>query len=427
MITTEKRKNKKQNNQRGSILIAGVIVLSAMVILVLPFLFYQSSHLHLVEKTYKSISALSLAEAGVERAIWEFNHGDISTWDGDNSLRTMTVASFQAAGGNVIGDIDISVQDPEGENPTIEATGKVLLTDSTEISKTIRVVLEKEEDPLFNFGMFGDQGVELHSNSMIDSYDSRIGFYGGDNVNWNGHVGANATYYGCIELKSNAKLYGNAVSGPGSDPNQVIVVSGNAYIYGEKEALSSEKEFNSISPPQGLPFRGSYILESNNQDTISESGEYTSFKLKSNSEVTINADVTLYVTGEFSLYSNSEFKIAEGVSVTLYLGGSFEQRSNTKINSLAKDPTKLIIFGLDSFSGEMEWKSNTEFYGGVYVPRAEVELHSNSRFYGSVVAQSVELESNARIHYDEALADLDISTGGGDYSFTVKSWREKPN
>jgi hypothetical protein len=84
-----------------------------------------------------------------------------------------------------------------------------------------------------------------------------------------------------------------------------------------------------------------------------------------------------------------------------------------------------MIFGTDSFTGEMEWNSNSDFWGAVYVPKADVRFRSNSDFYGSIVGKSFDLASNARIHYDEALADLEIDIEGQDITYSVKSWQEK--
>jgi hypothetical protein len=44
-----------------------------MVIVALPFVFKFSSQFRTTERSYKSLAALNLAEAGVERAIWELN------------------------------------------------------------------------------------------------------------------------------------------------------------------------------------------------------------------------------------------------------------------------------------------------------------------------------------------------------------------
>ncbi len=168
---------------------------------------------------------------------------------------------------------------------------------------------------------------------------------------------------------------------------------------------------------------GSYFLGSNDSDTISQSGEYASFRLDSNAKVTITADVTLYITGEFSMKSNTELETDDGIKVTIYLGGSFEQNSNTEINNLSEDPTSLLILGTDTFNGEMEWNSNSQFWGSVYVPKADVHFNSNADYYGSISAKSFDCDSNARIHYDLALAAL-VLDGTDGTPLTVKSWQE---
>ena len=410
-------------------MIIAVMVMTFLLLLPVPFLFQLSNNNRLTEKSDKSTAAISLAEAGIERAIWELNHGDISNWEGDSDLRTMIISNFQASSENIIGDIEIRVENPEGESPVVESTGRVPYTGSLIVARTARVVLIEESrgpPPIFDYGVFGEDGVELSPNAVVDSYDSRDGDYGGLNKGEEGHTGTNAIDFGCIYLNSNAEIHGNALSGPKSNPDEVILTESNAKVYGIKLALFSLKKMPSISPPEGLPFRGSYYLDSIHRDTISESGEYTSFRLRENAKVTITADVVLYISGDFSMKSNTELEIEEDITVTIYLGGSFEQQSNTKINNLSKDPAKLVMLGTDSFDGGMEWRSNSSFWGAVYVPRAEVDFSSEADFHGSIVAKFLHLSSKAKIHFDKALAGLEVAAaGGGESSYSVKSWQEK--
>jgi hypothetical protein len=428
MNNTRIKNIKKQQENQGFILATSVIVVLLMLLLAGPFLFQLSSDNRNSKRSSKSLVALSLAEAGVERAIWELNYGDMSSWEGDSSERTLTIPGFQTSNGNVMGDIVIKVTDPEGKNPVIESTGSVILSGSERLeARTTRVVLEEEEPPpLFDYAVFGGLGgVDLGSNAEVDSFDSDIGDYGDSNVGSNGDVGTNASTYGCVFLNSNAKIYGNVVSGLGSNPDTHIVTQSGAIISGEKQSLSREKDMPSVPAPENLTFRGDYDLGGGTSATISESGEYTSFNINGNSKVTITADVTLYITGDFSMKSNTTFEIADGVTAKIYLGGSFEQRSNSSINNLSQNPTKLMIFGTDNFTGEMEWNSNTDFWGAVYVPNADVRFRSNSDFYGSVMGKSFDLNSNAKIHYDEALAKLNIEVDSEEIFYKVKSWQEK--
>ena len=76
---------KKQQENQGFILVTSVIVTLIMLLLAGPFLFQLSADNKSHKKSSKSLTALSLAEAGVERAIWEINYGDMSVWEGDSS------------------------------------------------------------------------------------------------------------------------------------------------------------------------------------------------------------------------------------------------------------------------------------------------------------------------------------------------------
>jgi len=418
-----KKDLKKRSKEKGFVLIVGMIVMSFLLLLAVPFLYQLSFENNLTNKSYKSSAAISLAEAGVDRAIWELNYGDISTWDGDSSLRTMTISSFQTFDGNVMGDIEIRVEDPDGDNPVVSSSGRVALVESRVLCKCARVVLEEERYKPWINGIFGDEELDFSSNAYVDSYDSRDGAYGDSNTGSEGHVGTNGTHYGCIDLDSNSRIYGNALSGPETNPEDVIITRGNAEIFGALDSLSEPNDMPSVPLPEGLLYNGDYSLGGTELDTIDESGVYTSFSLDSNCTVIITADVTLYITGEFSMRSNSQLEIAPGVKVTIYLGGTFIQHSNTQINNLSEDPTSLLILGTDTFNGDMDWNSNSQFWGSVYVPEADVHFNSNADFYGSISAKSFECDSNSRIHYDLALAALTLDGADGT-PFKVKSWQE---
>jgi hypothetical protein len=416
----------KRKEERGAVLVIGVLFLTFMLLLAIPFLFQISNERRSSEKSYKAFAALSMAEAGVERAIWELNSGDVLGWSGTSTLRSMNIASFLTSDGETMGSIDIGIEDPEGDTPVVQSTGKVPYIGTLTVDRTARVELWKGDGSyyLFGHGVFGDEGLELKSKAEIDSYDSRIGEYDPLNPNSNGDIGTNATHLGCIYLNSNARVYGGATTGIETIPEDIIITQPASTITGDKLAMTKPEPMPSIVPPETLSFMGEYFLDGGNQDIINESGEYTSFRLESNSKVTITADVTLYVTGEFSMPSNSQVEIADGASVTFYLGGSFNQDSNSQINNLTTDPTNLIFLGTDSFNGVMDWNSNSDFWGSIYTPRATVNINSEADFFGAVSGKYVDIGSQGNIHYDEALGKLKIYTGTpGDY-FIVKSWHE---
>jgi len=127
----------------GSILIIGMTILAFLFVFAVPHLFQQSPENKVTDKSANYTAALSLAEAGVERVIWELNYGDIATWKGDSTSRTLTISSYQAPASDVIGDIEIRIEDPDGENPQVKSTGRVAYTSTLAEGKAARVYLER--------------------------------------------------------------------------------------------------------------------------------------------------------------------------------------------------------------------------------------------------------------------------------------------
>lgn len=405
---------------RGFILVIGVVVLTSLLLLALPFIYQLMSERKISEKSYKVLTAMSMAEAGAERAIWELAYGDISSWSGNSSLRTKTISDFQAAGGAVLGDIEISVSDPESNSPVVEATGRVPYSGSTTVDRTVKVVLEREA--LFSYAAFGVERVTVQEEALVDSYDSRDGPYGDLNISFKGNVGTNDTRNNRISIVGTSVVMGNAYSGPGSDPELAIQVDESATLSGSKEALQKAKTIVSVLPPEGLPQRGNYNLSPGGFDTISSSGEYSSFTLEDNASLTITANVTLFVNGNFTMKSSSQLDIPDGVTVFIYLASKFKQYPGSSVNNLSQDPTRLIILGTQTCT-DFDFKNGSAFYGAVYVPAAPLDIGETADVYGSMVGKRVTVKSSASLHYDEALQEVIVPSIELN-SYVVKSWRK---
>jgi len=423
--TNEKAGNFNRFRERGSVLAISLLISVFMAILAIPFMTKYASRFRLTGKSFGSLAALNLAEAGLERAIWELNYGDILSWGGTSTERTLNISNFAAAGGTVIGDIATTVYEPEGMAPTIESTGTVAFSGSQNISKTIRVVLAGgAPPPLFNFMLFGANGVNVGGGAIVDSYDSRLGAYGGTNIGNGGNIGTNGDIYGAINLGNGSIVNGSAMTGPETDPNEVIIMGMGADITGETAALDEPKDLPSVTVPTGLTNRGNLSV-SGTTTTISQSGQYNNLALANNAVVTVTSNVTLYVSGTFTLNNGAEFKINPGCSVTLYFGGGWSLNSTAKISNLSQDPTKLVMYGTDTFTGSKTFCNSFETYAAMYFPKANVTLANTNTFYGSIIANQFMIGNNMRVHYDEACASLQTGFTSPTSSFEMKSWQEK--
>ncbi len=412
---------KRTHKKQGFVLVIGVVVMAVLLLLAVPFLYQVSFENKLTNKTYKSSAAMSLAEAGVDRAIWELNYGDISSWIGDDTLRTMDISSFQAAGGNVIGDVGIRVVDPTADYPIVESRGTVSYVGDLDVVRTVRS--ELGGFPPFKFAAFGDDGIMIDRDVLIDSYDSREGAYNNPgNVGSEGDIGTNSVDFSAIYLDNLADVAGNAASGYESDPESVIITAPAANIDGDKYALPAPITFPSITAPL-LPWVGDYSMSGT--DSIFLSGEYTSFTMEANSVVTIEDDVILYITGNFYMDQNSRLDIADGASLQIIMGsGSFEMDQTATMNNLSQDPTKFVLFGTDAFTGNIYIDQNSEFYGAIYAPKAFVELDQADGFYGAIISKDIRFDQDTVLHYDKALEDLEILPSMGSW-YVVKSWQVK--
>jgi Tfp pilus assembly protein PilX len=423
--TNQKAGNFNRFRERGSVLAISLLISVFMAILAIPFMTKYASRFRLTGKSFGSLAALNLAEAGLERAIWELNYGDILSWSGTSTQRTLNISNFTAAGGTVIGNIATTVYDPESAAPVIEATGTVAFSGSQNISKTIRVVLAGgAPPPLFNFMLFGDYGVNVGTGAIVDSYDSRLGAYGGTNIGSGGNIGTNADIYGSINLGNGSIVNGSAVTGAGSDPNDIIIQGMGSEIREGSAALEETKDLPSVTVPTGLANRGNLSV-SGTTTTISQSGQYNNLTLANNAKVTVTSNVTLYVSGTFTMNNNTEFKINPGCSVTLYFGGGWALNSNSRINNASQDPTKLVMYGTDTFTGSKTFCNTFETYAAMYFPKANVYLANTNSFYGSIIAGRFTIGNNMRVHYDEALASLQTGITSPTSSFEMKSWQEK--
>jgi len=423
--TNEKAGNFNRFRERGSVLAISLLVSVFMAILAIPFMTKYSSRFRLTGKSFGSLAALNLAEAGLERAIWELNYGDISSWSGTSAERTLSISNFTAADGTVIGNIATTVYEPEGMAPVIEATGTVAFSGSQNISKTIRIVLAGgAPPPLFNFMLFGELGVNVGTGAVVDSYDSRLGAYGGTNIGTGGNIGTNGDIYGAINLGNGSIINGSAVTGAGSDPNEVIIQGMGSEITEGSTALEEAKELPSVPVPTGLTNRGNLSV-SGTTTTISQSGQYNNLTLANNAMVTVTSNVTLYVAGTLTMNNNTEFRINPGCSVTFYFGGGWTLNSNSRINNASQDPTKLVMYGTDTFTGSKTFCNTFETYAAMYFPKANVTLANTNTFYGSIIARQFVIGNNMHVHYDEACASIQTGLTSPTSSFEMKSWQEK--
>ncbi len=133
------------SREKGIVLALATTVIAAVMILALPFLTKLFVEHGTSGKESKAISALCLAEAGVDKAISELNTGSWVGTESQTTNLTMTLDDFQTPGGAIVGDVDITVMPFNNADKTrlVVATGSVRHRGPAQVAQTVTVTLLK--------------------------------------------------------------------------------------------------------------------------------------------------------------------------------------------------------------------------------------------------------------------------------------------
>ena len=477
---------RKSDHERGMILVVAMIVVIVMLIMATPFLFKLGAQNRTTEKSYRSLAAFDLAEAGVDRALWEMNQpyivtgGIVSLDENGNGTIVLTNEVVGDRTGTMQGTITTNL----GVEPnvrTILSTGGIPHIAGQPVTRKVGVNLEKHFKSIWDYGIFADEGIWTKTNFRTYSFNSNYGAYGatkpnGDpNQGMQGHAGTNATGDQSIEIQqgSSSYVHGNLASGVGTEPTDIRDViyadQPDASLFpddidgtsGTRKILSSPFEmppvdlwslpprdmFSTIvdfhdwftsQPPVETPLPSGIIATGYNKGNLSssitvltpsDSGVYTNFTIPKNRTLTVQGNVAIYVTGldgataDFS-GKNANINIAADSSLTLILGKTTASVvNNVSINNTGGSPNCLIL-GTEQFTGDFSVRNNADFNAALYMPQAKFLVEqANFTLKGAVVCNYIEVKNNLNFYYDEALKDLDEINGGIPY-WRITTWQE---
>jgi hypothetical protein len=182
---------KKRARERGGILVIAIIVILAMLILAIPFLFKLSAENRSTERAARALSALNLAEAGVDKVMWELDpyHSPSTTdteaivWDFSGINAVGLISGLKTHDSQVMGNVQVVLTPPVGVAPNpqrrnLEATGLIPFIAANTVDRSVRVTLERYYSSIFDVGFFVDEYFYIHNSFFLDAYNSKDGAYG---------------------------------------------------------------------------------------------------------------------------------------------------------------------------------------------------------------------------------------------------------
>lgn len=396
----------KYNMSKGFVLVSSLLFASILLLIILPYVSRVVTEYRLTTKIYNSTAALDIAEAGIERAIWEirYNASGFSGWthtvdSNGNDVYTISVNGFSTYSGQAIGDytVDAAVA-PDGMSSVVISAGYVPNRNSPDAYRKIKVEYSRH-----NFGkaVVGLSGIIMSGQASTDSYDSSLGSYDSQPHTAEGDIVTN----GPISLSGNAYVNGDAHPGPDYPFSGTPPVSGS---YGTLQApftvdpippsvVSAAQATNDNSNIllNGEPYTGGTAISLTSDDVLTLPGGtyyFTSILVTSDAEIDVTGPSTIYVDG-----------------------GNVNLAGKGIIN--AGQPRDLLLYSTGS---SISLSGQSACVGAIYAPTSSVTLTGQENFYGSIICGSNMDSGQAKIHFDLDLLGVEPVFS----SSRVDSWQE---
>lgn len=397
-------------DKKGFILIAVFLIAILLLLLIGAYITSAFTESRATRKNQMGTAALYLAEAAVDRTITDleaFQQADLTQQQVGYEIFPKSYFSLVNSGGYerraVISQVTQSgiVVKIESWGHASSASMPALDTTAPEYQmKYIEAFVTVMPNPLFPMALFAQSEIDFN-NSLVDSYDSSKGQYGGDNIGNEGDIGSNNVndLLDVIELRGRSSVKGDATVGPSVAWNQAIEVGNNAQITGTQSNATKEMPLPIATVPgDATPVN---LTNVTNQE-IYPGGVYStpSIKISGQGSVQFSGPTMLYVDGDVDISGNG--MITD--------------------NNL---PSNLIVKVVGRQEIVVKISGNSNFYGGIYAPQSEVKISGNGDVFGAVVAKEAEvIGAGGRqmgLHYDETMIRI---PGGSGYEVTMVAWRD---
>lgn len=338
--------------------------------------------------------------------------------------------------------ISYSVTGPatvSGNTLTISGPGPVTVTASvTQASPNwtpaVPVTVTVAVSPLgYVWGLYASSGscnaLQMSGNAVVDSFNSSLGPYpvtraGGGNIGSNGSVDldGNAQVFGALY-----DPHGPTVQPPNCPPGATATgtfASGGDAGHVQGGVITEPSAVTFVAPAAPLPAPptstqnlGPYCGNVNgcapgllNVLTLAP-GTYGNIIVHGNVILTLTAGT--YNFNSLTVADNGVIHLGSGPVIVNLAGAGMGAVLNFGSGASIDNPGLAgnLVFEYAG-SGAIDLNCGATAAAVVYAPNAAVTLSGNADFFGAIVAATINVAGDARIHYDQALAQLAVDGAG---------------
>lgn len=379
---------------KGQILVVAIIFLAVFLVLAASLFARTAGFLRFGAISVQKEQATNVAEAGIDKALWQLNQ-TAGSYSGETDTALGTTGTFT-----------VSVVDRGQNLKTVTSTGAIPNATNPRAKQTIKVdVLISTEQIAFNYATQTDNGgLEMNSNAVING---------------------NAYTNGNIVGTSNSRINGDAfAAGTISSPDPTITGTTSPGASPQPLPQFDAQYWKDQANINNDPYIGNLIYNAGSHD-LEPKKIQGSLTLNSNAWLTIHGPI--HVTGNFTMNSNTRLYIDEsfGSSGTVVVvDGTIQLNSNAEVFATSATPKGYILLASTKSppGNSIELNSNAKA-GVLYALLGNLQINSN----GQVVALATNkliLNSNATLNYDQGLASAQFSGGpGGSWQIKKGTYR----
>jgi len=392
------------HNEQGAVLVTGLIFIAILAVLGTSAYMTSSNELKISSNYRAARQAFYDSDAGVNYAIARIED------DLTNGTLTLTndeeTVSYAAPTGFSFDTITTLARQTGTSNYSFQSTGH-----SGNARSTIEVLLVRDSD--LEFGVFGEEQVDMKQNGHVYSYDSRStpNPTPGDSTG-EGDVGSNEE----VIVHNNTQIDGNV--GLGDDVasiEAVLTQTGTPDIAGD--VVDVDRVDTDPLGAIGGSLANDFVTYSASNDNAQAVPAIVGNAIDLGNGESMTLGKGNYYLTDINLHNGATLEIdASAGLVNIYLHGALDAKNGSTINLTGTPPDFTIYCDTtDSFV----FKHGSVFKGTVYAPYAHIEMKNSSDVYGMIWGNTVGIKNSGEFYFDSALSEKWLSD-----TVSIVSWRE---
>ena len=258
--------------------------------------------------------------------------------------------------------------------------------------------------------------IEVKDFSVVDSFDSNLGPYGGANVGNDALLSIGGTKKDSVRVKKHSMINGHVLITPGADAGKVIRVDRSSSITGAIGEMDQPLEFPIIEMPDPGPDVGELEYEGG-EHTISSNLRCDELELEDGAIVWIDGEVVIQCE-TLEMEDGAEIRLLPDATLTLFVSKELELENHSKLNMDPGNPQQVSIYMIprargadeeeedddddDHGGGKIVLKKQSQLAAWVQGDSAELKIKDESEFFGSFAGRQVKVEKRSSLHVDLA-------------------------